>query len=135
MFKLFFSKYSKIIGLVVTVLGGIGSVLAIVKYYEAKGYNRATTEIQAAANEAIAAATLKAIELHKEKVVKALEAQKIRFEAKIVQAQQERIVEIEIQEVIKYVETIKIDPVCAIVSDDIIKLLNDSTNSANRANY
>ncbi len=131
MFKLFFSKYGKIIGLVATLLGAVGSVIAIVKYYEAKGYNRATTEIQAAANEKIAEYTANAIVEHNEKVATALEAQRIRFEAKLVQAKNERIVETEIKEVIKYVDKIKINPVCAVVSDDIFRMLKQTASAAN----
>jgi flagellar basal body P-ring protein FlgI len=134
MFSLFFSKYGKMITLVVTILGGVGSILAVVKFYETKGYTRATTEIQAAANEEIAKATAKAIKDHKVKVTEALEDQRIRFEAKLEQAKLERIVNTEIKEVIRYVDKIKIDPNCVTVSDDILRVLNQTTSAANRTN-
>ena len=131
MFKLFLTKYKKPLGILVTVLGALSSVFAIVKYYEGKGYNRAVTEIQAEANQKIAEATANAIEEHQEKVKQALEAQRIRYEAKIKQAEAERKTEEKIVKVIEYVDKIKIDPVCAIVSDDVFRLLNQTACAAN----
>lgn len=130
----FLLKHKKVLGGLVAAATFIVSIHTILNHYERKGYNRAVEEIQQEANEKIAEATKQAIAGHQEKVKKALESQKVIFEAKLEQAKQDRVVETEIKEVIKYVDKIKIDPRCAVVTDDIIVLLNQTIDTANSAN-
>lgn len=126
-------KYKKAIGYVIAIISLIGVIHSILNHYEEKGYNRAVIEIQTEANIEIQKATALAVEKAEAEFRKAAEQQKINFDAELERAKNERQVETEIREVIKYVDKIKINDECKFIGSDAIKLLNEAIDSANKS--
>jgi len=123
----------KHIGLIIGALSALASLYAITGYFETKGYNRAMVEFQSEANEKIALATSKAIEKAQQEAEKALSRQRSIFETELKRVENDRIVETEIKEVIKYVDKIEIKNECSVISNDILGLLNETINTVNRS--
>lgn len=116
------------------LLGGVAAWFTISSYYETKGYNRAVTEIQRESADKIAAATTEAIHAAEIEIALALARQRLLFDGELKRAENERVVSIEIKEVISEVEKIVYkDGDCRNIGDDSFRLLNESINHANKA--
>lgn len=131
----FLSSYSKIITVVATLLGAVAAFYAVTNHYETKGYQRAVAELREASNKAIKTATDKAIKEANEQIEKALDRQQKLHDSELQRVKEEREVQTEIREVIKYVDKVEIRNECSTVSDDIIRLLNNSVIRVNRPHY
>ena len=115
------------------ILGALASIYAITSHFENKGYNRAIVELQSKANEKIAIATANAIEAAQKETKKALATQQNIFDNELDRVKNDKQVAIEIEEVVKYVDRIEIKNECAVLSDDIVGMLNRSIDSVNRS--
>ena len=116
---------------VITAVGVLASSSAIFQYIDERGYNRAYVEIQAEANEKIQKATKEAVIKATKKMQVALNRQQVIHDAELNRVAGEKIVEVETEKVIEYVDKIQIKNECSTVSDDIIGLLNKSVNNSN----
>ena len=116
---------------VITAVGVLASSIAIFQYIDERGYNRAYVEIQAEANEKIQKATKEAVIKATKKMQVALNRQQVIHDAELNRVAGEKIVEVETEKVIEYVDKIQIKNECSTVSDDIIGLLNKSVNNSN----
>lgn len=128
----YLTKNWRIVATLCTLLGGIAAWYSITNHYENKGYNRAVEELQREAAAKIAEATGKAVKEAQVEFQKALTNQQEVFDVELQRAKNERIVQTEIQEVIKNVDKIKIKNECSNLDDSAIRVLNDSINTANR---
>ena len=127
-------KYKKIIGIVGGLISVVVSLYGVTTYFETKGYNRAMIEFQSKASIKINKATNEAILKARKETEKAMTTQQLIFDNELRIAKDSRIVETKIQEVIKHVDRVKIKNECATVSDDIVKLLNETINTINGTN-
>jgi flavin-binding protein dodecin len=118
------------------LIAGVGlaaSIFTITNYFEQKGYNRAVVELQGKANEAIKKATDKAITKAQKNLQKALDNQQDIFDSELDRVKSEKKVEVQIEKVYQDAEKIYIKTECNTISDDVIKLLNNSVNNSNAA--
>tara|TARA_R110000744_G_scaffold147612_7_gene260594 strand:+ start:6362 stop:6757 length:396 start_codon:yes stop_codon:yes gene_type:complete len=118
---------------VFAVLSAVSSLYAIGSYYESKGYNRAKIEFQAKATEEIHKATKEALLKVREMTQKALDDQQVIYDSELKRVEQEQVVRIKTKKVTEYVDRIKIRNECAVISDDVISVLNESVNNSNVA--
>lgn len=129
----FFLKYkAAIIKYLVMLISIVGGYYALANYHDKKGYDRAVTEITRDAADKISKATGEAINAAEKEIAKALERQRILFDAELQIAEDNKEIEIQIREVISDVEKIVYVNNCGKLNSDSIKLLNKSINYVNR---
>lgn len=126
-------KWAALLVKYATVIGGVAAIYAIANHYEQVGYDKAVKEIQDSANAKITEATQKAVNESAKKLKEALDKQRKTFDAELERAKNDRQINTEIQEVIKYVDRIEIKNNCKRVGSNVTSLLNKSIRSANKA--
>lgn len=110
-----------------------GGYFALSTYHQGVGYDKAVTEISRDSADKIAAATSKAIHAAEQEIAKALARSRKIFDDELQRAKDERIVEIEVREVLNEVEKIVYINNCGKLNDDSIRLLNQTVNKVNSA--
>ena len=121
----------QIIKYAVIGLGLLSAGYAVVDHFETKGYNRAIVELQSIANAEIQKATEKAITKATQEMQESLDKQQLLHDNELERTKQEREVEVQIKEVIEYVDRIEIKTECSTVGDDIIRVLNKAITESN----
>lgn len=113
------------------VIAALVSLTALYSWVDSQGYNRAVTELAQQSADKIAEATDKAIKDAEKEISEAQKRNRLLFDEELKRAKDERIVEVEIREVINEVEKIKYVNNCGRLNDDSIKLLNKSISRVN----
>tara|TARA_R110002050_G_scaffold188064_6_gene322478 strand:+ start:532 stop:972 length:441 start_codon:yes stop_codon:yes gene_type:complete len=114
---------------VFTILSALSALVAIGTYLDSNGYNRAIAKMSNASAKAVEQATAKQIEIAHKEMQDALNKQAKIHADELARRNQDVQTKIVTKEIIKHVDKIKIEPRCSIVSDDAIRLLNDSINN------
>ncbi len=114
---------------VFTILSALSALVAIGTYLDSNGYNRAIAKMSSASAKAVEEATAKQIKIAHKEMQDALNKQAQIHADELARRNQDVQTKIITKEIIKYVDKIKVEPECAIVSDDAIRLLNDSINN------
>lgn len=131
MFIFYLTKFKWVITGVASSAAAIAAILAVLSYYETKGYNRAINELAESTAQELKAATDKAILKANKDMQEALNKQQAIFDSELVRAKEEALAETKYIEVIEYVDKVEIRDVCSTVDDSIIELLNKSISNSN----
>ncbi len=121
----------QLIKYIIIGVGILSSSYAVIDHFENKGYNRAMVELQSITNAEMQKATEKALVTAAKEIQIALDKQQLLHDDELERAEKERKVEVQIKKVIEYVDRVKIKTECITVSDDIIRLLNETVNKSN----
>ena len=108
-----------------------GGYFALAAYHQDVGYDKAVTEISRDSADKISVATGEAIHAAELEIAKALARSRKIFDDELQRAKDERIVEIEVREVINDVEKIVYTNNCGNLNGDSIKLLNQTIDKVN----
>ena len=112
-------------------LGAAASLLAITAYFENRGYNKAMVEMQSVTNELVQKETNKAVLKAGKEMQIALNKQQAIFDSELKRSVKETEVKIKYEEVIEYVDRVRIKDVCHTVDISVVQLLNTSVLNSN----